>query len=82
MIPKTPFKLNDNDLIYDVDVQKTGQIIGVKAIYPNCDIKNCGGSAFYVAGFKRKYDDGRVYAQNLCERHLKEAIERLGIKES
>jgi len=89
-IPNTPFKLNDNDLIYDIEIQSAGEMInsnkilgGHKAVYPCCDLKDCGGSAFYVAGYKRKHDEhkGQIYTQNLCEYHLQQTINRLGIKE-
>ena len=87
-IPKTPFMLNDNDLVYDVEVQSTGDIVfsneflgGHKIVYPDCDIKDCGGFAFYNIGCKKTFGDGRIYTQNVCEHHLLETINRLGIKE-
>jgi len=89
-IPKTPFKLNSNTLIYDVDIQSTGDILKsdkfngrLNMVYPCCDIKDCGASAFYVAGYKRNHDEHKyqVYTQNLCEYHLQQTIKNLGIKE-
>jgi len=84
-IPKTPFKLNSNKLVYDVEVEPAGQMVEsqYKAIYPDCDIKDCGGSAFYTISFKRDHDEhkGKIYTQNVCERHLIDSIERLGVKE-
>jgi hypothetical protein len=82
-IPNTPFKLNDIDALYDIEVQSTGEIINYKALYPDCDIKDCKGFAFYSIGHKHKYDEckGKIYTQNVCERHMIETINRLGIKE-
>jgi len=81
-IPKTPFKLNDNDLIYDIIIESAEvNYVDYKPLYHSCDI--CGNHAHYLAVFKRKHDEhqGRIYTQNLCRMDLIKTIERLGITE-
>jgi hypothetical protein len=85
-ILKTPFKLNDTEFEFNIEIQNADLIMtkDLKPIHNYCEVHQCGAVADHtwsrtrgVRGLKGNSN----YCTYICDRHLIDAINKLGIKE-